>query len=44
VGEILATYLSADPFYYNVIHWLDFGISVPRQAMIRGAGLAISDL
>ena len=44
VREILSTYSSAGQFYYNVIHWLDFGLSVPRQAMVRGAALAASDL
>jgi hypothetical protein len=44
VREILSTYSAAGQFYYNVIHWLDFGLSVPRRAMLRGAELALHDL
>jgi hypothetical protein len=33
--QILDVYMSADHCYYNVIHWLDFGLSVPRDRMLR---------
>lgn len=36
--QFLEDYMVADQFYYNVIHWLDFGISVPRQRMLSAAG------
>jgi hypothetical protein len=35
--DVLEEYHSADQLYYNVIHWLDFGLSVPRHEMLRGA-------
>lgn len=32
---LLADYMSADqPHYYNVIHWLDFGVSAPKDRVI----------
>lgn len=37
IADVLEQYQSADQFYYNVIHWLDFGLSVPRREMVRGA-------
>lgn len=37
VKKFLDDYMAADQFYYNVIHWLDFGISVPRDRMLRAA-------
>lgn len=36
-------YMASDQFYYNVIHWLDFGLSVPRERMLRAAGKALAD-
>ncbi|MBU4631144.1 DUF4062 domain-containing protein [Pseudomonas sp. BF61] len=42
VKQFLDEYMSADQFYYNVIHWLDFGISVPRDRMLRAAGKALT--
>ncbi|AVD92377.1 hypothetical protein C4Q27_08070 [Pseudomonas sp. SWI36] len=33
----LDKYMAADQFYYNVVHWFDFGISVPRDRMLRAA-------
>lgn len=38
VKQFLDDYMVADKFYYNVIHWLDFGVSVPRDRMMRAAG------
>ncbi|MCI4569303.1 DUF4062 domain-containing protein [Lysobacter sp. CFH 32150] len=36
--EILSTYLSAEEYrYYNVIHWLDMAVSLPKS---RSAGIA----
>jgi hypothetical protein len=42
VKQFLDKYMAADHFYYNVIHWFDFGLSVPRDRMLRAArrGLA----
>ena len=32
VSKLLADYISGDKLrYYNVIHWLDFGVSIPRD-------------
>lgn len=42
VKELLEEYMAADQYYYNVIHWLDFGISVPRERMLRAAGKLLS--
>jgi hypothetical protein len=39
--EFLDKYMAADQFYYNVIHWFDFGISVPRDMMLRAAAKAL---
>jgi hypothetical protein len=36
--QFLENYVAADQFYYNVIHWFDFGISVPRERMLRAVG------
>jgi hypothetical protein len=41
VRSFLEDYLRADQIYYNVIHWLDFGISVPRDRMLRAATEAL---
>ncbi|MDM0120429.1 DUF4062 domain-containing protein [Variovorax arabinosiphilus] len=41
VKQFLEEYMAADQFYYNVIHWLDFGISVPKERMLRAAGKAL---
>ena len=41
VKRFLEEYMAADQFYYNVIHWFDFGISVPRDRMLRAAGRAV---
>lgn len=43
VKAFLDEYMAADQFYYNVIHWFDFGISVPRDRMLRAAGKALVD-
>lgn len=38
VIKLLADYMSSDEQqYYNVIHWLDFGISTPREKAIQSA-------
>ena len=44
VKQFLEEYMAADQFYYNVIHWFDFGISVPRDRMLRAAGRALVDI
>ncbi|MDY0748673.1 hypothetical protein SNE35_29515 [Paucibacter sp. R3-3] len=41
VKQFLEKYVTADQVYYNVIHWLDFGVSVPRDRMLRAAGKAL---
>lgn len=38
IKAVLESYMAADQFYYNVVHWLDFGISVPKERMLRAAG------
>jgi hypothetical protein len=43
VKQFLDTYMGAEQFYYNVIHWFDFGISVPSDRMLRAAGKALAD-
>jgi hypothetical protein len=44
IADVLEEYHSADQFYYNVIHWLDFGLSVPRSEMLRGAARELADV
>lgn len=44
VDKMLVHHLSAEQSYYNVIHWLDFGTSVSRQAMLRGCARAVRDI
>jgi Domain of unknown function (DUF4062) len=39
--QFLDTYIAAEQFYYNVIHWFDFGISVPKDRALRAAGRAL---
>lgn len=41
--QFLDTYMAAEQFYYNVIHWFDFGFSVPRDRMLRAAGKTLAD-
>jgi hypothetical protein len=41
--QFLDTYMAAEQLYYNVIHWFDFGISVPSDRMLRAAGKALAD-
>ena len=42
--QLLVQYTSADNFFYNVVHWLDFGISVPRERVMRAAAKELSDI
>jgi hypothetical protein len=38
VAKLLADYISGDTtHYYNVIHWLDFGVSTPRDRALSAA-------
>ena len=37
VDSILKEYLGRDTYYYNVLHWLDLGISMPRQEVQKVA-------
>lgn len=41
--QFIEDYMAADQFYYNVIHWFDFGVSVPRERMLRAAEKALVD-
>lgn len=42
--QFIEDYMAADQvYYYNVIHWFDFGVSVPRERMLRAAGKALVD-
>lgn len=43
IKQFLEDYMAADQFYYNVIHWFDFGVSVPMERMLRAAGKALVD-
>lgn len=36
--EIQKAYVRADQYYYNVSHWLDMGISVPRTRAVAASG------
>jgi hypothetical protein len=35
--QIFDTYMNQDPRYYNVIHWLDMGISLPKSRAVAAA-------
>ena len=38
VAKLLASYVSGNQFhYYNVVHWLDFGVSTPRERALLAA-------
>jgi|SRR6266568_251906 len=38
VSKFLASYVSGNQYrYYNVVHWLDFGVSAPRDRALLGA-------
>ena len=38
VAKLLASYVSGNKFrYYNVVHWLDFGVSTPRVRALLAA-------
>ena len=41
--QFLDAYIAAEQVYYNVIHWFDFGISVPSDRMLRAAKKALAD-
>lgn len=41
--QFIEEYMAADQFYYNVIHWFDFGISVPRNRMLLAAARTLTD-
>jgi hypothetical protein len=41
--ELLERHVSdGRPTYYNVVHWLDFGISVPRDRMLIAASMVLN--
>lgn len=43
VAKLLDHYSSGDEYrYYNVIHWLDFGISTPRDRALPSAQKALN--
>ena len=35
IRSVLQQYISADRFYYNVVHWLDIGASLSREKARR---------
>ena len=38
LAKLLASYVSGNQFrYYNVVHWLDFGVSTPRERALLAA-------
>jgi hypothetical protein len=39
----LDRYMAAEQFYYNVVHWFDFGLSVPRDRMLRAVGKVLAN-
>lgn len=42
---LLRRYIERDAYrYYNVIHWLDFGISMPKAKVARGVAFALREL
>lgn len=43
VKDFLEKYMALDQVYYNVIHWLDFGLSTPRERMLLAAGKALTN-
>lgn len=43
IENFLDIYMAEEQFYYNVIHWFDFGTSVPRDRMLRAAGKALTE-
>jgi hypothetical protein len=45
LAKYFATYMSGDRArYYNIVHWLDFGLSVPRDRALVAARKALDDL
>jgi hypothetical protein len=42
--RLFDSYMKRDRRYYNVIHWLDMGISVSKQSAIAAADRALSSL
>jgi hypothetical protein len=44
IGELLAPYVAGDQLrYYNVVHWLDFGLSAPRARALKAAGNVLDE-
>ena len=45
LSETLSSYLSGDQAcYYNVVHWLDFGISAPRSLVVAAASRWLANM
>lgn len=42
--KLLERQCQRDQYFYNVVHWLDFGVVLPRAVAKRGAQLALSEL
>ncbi|HEY8947804.1 MAG TPA: hypothetical protein VIM56_02845 [Rhizomicrobium sp.] len=43
--KLLTTYINSGGFrYYNVIHWLDFGISLPRERSLEASARMLTEL
>jgi hypothetical protein len=37
IRQVLDAYVSAESYYYNVVHWLDLGVSLPRDRALAAA-------
>ena len=42
--DILAHYLDQDSHYYNVVHWIDAGVSLKQPVARRVAQMALKDM
>jgi len=42
LAKLLADYATSDQHYYNVIHWLDFGVSAPRNRVAKAVEKVIN--
>jgi hypothetical protein len=45
VSGILSKYLDgSETYYYNVVHWLDFGVNAPRSVVVRAASRCLANI
>lgn len=41
--EILQDYIAGEKHrYYNVVHWLDLGVSAPKEIALRSTGKVLA--